>query len=363
MTSYHSLISRTLAQRPDLVREILEGQKSETERRIALYEADVYAFIIEVLGRSNVPEFVSSLYPTRKIVDRAISIGRSAEIPKEKPIEVSRIKKFPHDSVDAPRKWISESKGDSPPQEDQSTASEPNRAIWPSWAVSAPPVPKAKIQFDQLYDNYADPSMIQVSKEHYAQVTKLMESMGSSSSYEEGIRIFSEFLKQTGLLEWSERTELIHSSRVGPEVIMKSGLLSSRALKEKGLPHSNWGQNLGDGVYTVGAQWNIDGWGEHYYKVTIKNAHILRGNNLHLAGLIKIYDLFRAKWKLPRNGDDSLMVPGLPASVFTFDDLLARLPWFYGDVGAVAVSSTLEVLIKAKEIPPDRIEYLGRKKD
>jgi len=259
---------------------------------------------------------------------------------------------------DLPREsWVAKTKGLSPGNEFSESLKDSMIAIWPRWAKSADP----SFNGPEVVKT-SDVSLVAVPKSQAKSIEEMMTRMGEAKSYQEGLVYLREYMQAVGLIESFKSLSLVHGTSVGPEIIGKSGLLSSQELKSRGLPHNAWGQNLGDGIYFVGAEgWGNNGtstWGNHQYEVTLTNVNLFRGTNRFLAGFVKIYDLFREKWGLERYGDDSLLVPGLPQGVFSVDGLLARLPWIYQDLQVQGTSSILEILIKARQIGPEHITNL-----
>jgi len=253
--------------------------------------------------------------------------------------------------------WIERAIGKlSPPPRPLVNINSPMVAIKPPWQTGDP---RDTTQYGiEVFDKSAsNPMLALVPKVKYAEVNELLKEMDDAPSYNDGIRLLQRYMKQVGLVETLPVLRLIHGSDASPAEIKQHGLLSSRELASRGMSHSRWGQNMGDGIYFYGMEsWsNHSTWGGYQYVVTYENVSIIRGSNIFLAGFVKIYDSFRGKYGLPRYADDSLMVPGLPQGALTYHGHIARLPWIYQDLGVVGVSSSLEILIKARNIPANQI--------
>jgi hypothetical protein len=257
-------------------------------------------------------------------------------------------------------RWIEPVYQLSPGPEAKELIKDPLVAIRNPW-ISNPN--QDRIRFgEDTFDKMAEMSLILVPKGKYAELESLIAQMDSAPSYSEGIHYLKNFMQQIGLIQIMPILRVVHGSDVPPNVIAQSGLLSSKELEARGLSHSRWGQNIGDGLYFVGISGWGDGltstWGKHQYVVTYENESVLRGANRFLAGFVKIYDAFREKWHLSRYDNDSIMAPGLPQGVLSYNGLLSRLPSCFSELGVIGVSSTLEILIKRRVIEPYRIRVL-----
>ncbi len=290
-------------------------------------------------------------------LDHPENLKRALHFLERFQLEITQLQTLNSDQVnvyDLPKKpWVHPSRGSSPSPDHSEALRDTFVSLWPEWALSAAPVPNGE-PVEKISDSMAIP----VPKSQVKDVKTLVQRMGHAETYLEGIAYLKEFMTAVGLIENLRLLSLIHASDIPPSVILENGLLSSQELKDRGLPHSRWGQNLGDGIYFIGSSgWAIEEntWGKYQYRTSMNRVRLFRSTNRFLVTFIKIYDLYRGKWGLERFGDDSLMVPGLPQSVFSTEGLLARLPWIYEDMNVQGTAGSLEILIKQRRIPPDRL--------
>ena len=165
------------------------------------------------------------------------------------------------------------------------------------------------------------------------------------------------FAEAIGVIKVYPELRTLTGTKVPPSIILKEGLKSAKRLKEEGKPHTAWGQNSGDGIYTIGQEgWggDLETWGSNVYEVKMQNAAILRGNNPFASMITSIYYHMLERDQI--NGgsfDKTGPTPGLPRS-FLMQNAPAK-PRIYYDLGLVGLSDSLEILIRTQHIPPELI--------
>lgn len=199
---------------------------------------------------------------------------------------------------------------------------------------------------------------IQIPKEKVQEFVSISNSMNAAPSYEEGLALLTEKLKETGLVRFYSRFEVTHDSSLPPEVVLKTGIFSAREAEERlNQQVQMTGQRVGDGIYTVGAQedgWDsASTWGKFRYKIIYDNVWLMHNNNSHANPFLELYLLLRKKWKKSlRDGYDGIMAVG------NRHERLASMKWAYEDFGILGASFALEILIKQRVVTPDHIRFV-----
>lgn len=284
------------------------------------------------------------------------------------------------DKVIAPTKpppsfWLRPVTGNNPLTQDASFISPENNLIpyFPKWPAPvrdphkwAPPWGHPKALADtRNYDLSKTPDvrawpeeLILVPKERLSEIEELEKKMGEAKTYQSGVKVLSHYLRSIGIIQTFSNLELLHASAAPSSQILSHGILSAQELKTRGMtPEKMWGQNLGDGIYTIGAQgWGDANWGRNVYKISLKDQSILLANNNFAAAFVKLYREYRIKWKMDVDGNDGIFAPGLPQGVLGISGLISSMPWIYEDLEIQGASNTLEVLIKARQIAPRNIQ-------
>jgi hypothetical protein len=213
-------------------------------------------------------------------------------------------------------------------------------------------------KFNQLLST-VNSAPIFVPVEKAAEVEAFLKDLSNRDQSSAFLRLRS-YMMAVGIVESFPFLSLVHATDVPPATILQEGLLSAQALKAQDKPHTRWGQRLGDGIYTVGAQgWSNDGgssWGKFQYNIRYENAAVMRGNNMFGGAFVSIYEQLLIKYNRAddRFQFDGIMAPSLPDSPFG-SDRIGRMPTFFTDLGLLGISSPLEIFVKRQHIQPHRI--------